>query len=272
MKKITSLSEFKKYKKHKKMLIIFLQFALFIGFFILWEFFVNIGFLNEFLVSKPSKIFEIFLVYLNNGDLLTHVKISVIETTIGLIVGTLLGFLFAVILYFSDTLYKILEPYLTILNALPKTALAPIIIIWAGTNMKGIIIVSVSLSLIITIISCYTYFKSTDEGYIKMLKSFNGNKFQAFYKIIIPYNLANIMSIIKINIGLSWVGTIIGEFLVSRNGIGYLLMYGGQVFRLDLVNMGILILSVIAFLMYEIIALFEKLLRRQKRHKVKGKK
>ena len=227
---------------------------------------VNFNILNEFLVSKPSKIYELFVSYLKSNTLFEHIKISVIETSLGLIIGTSIGLLCALILYFSNTLYKILEPYLTILNALPKTALAPIIIIWAGTNMKGIILVSVSLSFIITIISAYSFFINTNKDYIKMMKIFKANKIQILFRIVLPSNIANLLSIVKINIGLSWVGTIIGEFLVSKNGIGYLLMYGGQVFKLDLVMMGVLILSIIAFIMYEIIAIIEKYFRKNKKH------
>lgn len=267
MKNINSYQEYKNQKRKKKIIISFSQISLLISFIFLWEMLVNLNILNEFLVSKPSSIYNLFISYLKQDALLNHIKISVIETSLGLIIGTILGLIIALILYFFDILYKILEPYLTILNALPKTALAPIIIIWAGTNMKGIILVSVSLSLVITIISSYTYFINTDKDHIKMLKVFKANKLQILRKVVLPSNFANILSIIKINIGLSWVGTIIGEFLVSKSGIGYLLMYGGQVFRLDLVMMGVIILSIIAFIMYEIIAITEKYFRRNKKHR-----
>lgn len=267
MKKINSLKEYKSQKRKQKIIILLSQTFILLSFFFLWEMLVNLNVLNEFLVSKPSSIFNLFLSYLSTNSLFEHIKISVIETILGLIIGTSLGLIFALILYFSSTLYKIFEPYLTILNALPKTALAPIIIIWAGTNIKGIVLVSVSLSFIITIISAYSFFINTNKEYIKMMHIFKASKLQILTKIVIPNNIANLLSIVKINIGLSWVGTIIGEFLVSKNGIGYLLMYGGQVFKLDLVMMGVIILSIIAFIMYEIIAIIEKQLRKNKVHK-----
>ncbi len=267
MKTINSIKEYKQNKKKKKIIITLSQFLILIAFLCFWEILVNINFLNEFLVSKPSKILDLFISYILTNSLFEHIKVSIIETTLGLIIGTSIGFLVALILFFSDLLYKIFEPYLTILNALPKTALAPIMIIWAGTNMKGIILVSISLSLIITIISSYSYFINTNKDYIKMMKVFGASKIQILTKVVIPSNIANLLSIVKINIGLSWVGTIIGEFLVSKNGIGYLLMYGGQVFKLDLVMMGVILLSIIAFIMYEIIAIIEKHFRKNKIHK-----
>lgn len=272
MKSPKNYQEYLYEKKKKKYQVILIQLFILIMFFASWEFLVNINFLNEFLVSKPSKIFALFLSYLQSNSLMTHIYVSVLETIIGLVIGSVLGLIIAILLYFSKTLYKILDPYLTILNALPKTALAPILIIWAGTNMKGIILVSVSLSLIITIISSYSYFQLTDENLIKLMRVLNANKRQILFKVILPSNLANILAILKINVGLSWIGTIVGEFLVSKNGIGYLLMYGGMVFRLDLVMMGVIILAVIAFLMYEVISIFEKSVRDKKRtHKTKKK-
>ncbi len=268
MKSIKNYQDYLNQKKKTKYKIFLIQTFILVSFFLLWELLVNINFLNEFLVSKPSKIFALFISYLKSNSLFTHIYVSVFETVLGLIIGSVLGLLIAIVLYFSSTLYKILDPYLTVLNALPKTALAPILIIWAGTNMKGIILVSISLSLIITIISSYSYFQMTDKNLIKQMQVLKASKLQILFKIVLPSNTANILAILKINVGLAWIGTIVGEFLVSKNGIGYLLMYGGMVFRLDLVMMGVIILSIIAFLMYEIIALCEKKFRNKKhRHK-----
>jgi len=187
----------------------------------------------------------------------------VYETILGLIIGTILGILIAIILWWSKTLAKIMDPFLVVLNALPKTALAPIFIIWAGTGVKGIVVVAVSISLILTVLSAYNYFKSIDEEKIKMLKSFGANKWQILYKLVIPGNMVNLVNIVKINIGMSWVGVIMGEFIVSRAGIGYLVVYGSQIFKLDLVMMGVFILAVIAYLMYQIVNLIEKTLRKK---------
>jgi NitT/TauT family transport system permease protein len=157
-------------------------------------------------------------------------------------------------------LAKIFDPFLVILNALPKTALAPIFIIWAGTGITGIVVVSISILIIVTIISTYNYFMNVDPEKIKMMQSFRASKIQTFTKLVFPSNLINIIGVVKINIGLAWVGVIVGEFLVSRAGLGYLIMYGGQIFRLDLVMMGVVILSIFAYIMYEIVNSLEKIL------------
>lgn len=269
MKKINSLDEYKRDKKRKKYFTLGIQLAILIIFFVGWELLAYFGIINEFLISKPSAVFSLFLTYLNSGQLMSHIGISVYETLLGLVIGTTLGFIIATILYLSERLAQILDPYLVVLNALPKTALAPILIILAGTGVKGIVVVSISLSIVITIISCYSYFFTVDQGLIKMMKTFNASRLQILFKVIYPANIANLLSVIKINIGLAWIGVIVGEFLVSRSGIGYLVVYGGQVFRLDLVMMGVIILSIIALLMYEIVNLIEYYFRRKKTHKIK---
>jgi len=258
--------EAKKYiKKQKinKIKIVFAQIFILAGFLLLWEFLSNKEIINSFLFSSPSAIFKLLKQYIESGELYTHISVSVYETLLGLIIGTLLGIIMAIILWWSKTLAKIMDPFLVVLNALPKTALAPIFIIWAGTGVKGIVVVAISISLILTIISAYNYFISIEEEKIKMLKSFGANKWQILTKLVIPGNMVNLVNIVKINIGMSWVGVIMGEFIVSRAGIGYLVVYGSQIFKLDLVMMGVLVLAIIAYVMYQIVNIIEKTLKKK---------
>ena len=250
-------------KKEKKIIFIY-QIVLFFSIIAFWELFVRIGLIDSFLFSSPYEIIKLLFSYLKSNSLLEHVWISLIEVILGVTIGTAFGIIIAVILWWSDKLSKILDPFLVILNALPKTALAPIMIIWAGTGIKGIVVVAISILLVITILSSYNYFKNIEDDKIKMMKSFGANKYQILIKLVIPSNIVNLISVLKINIGMGWVGVIVGEFLVSRAGIGYLIMYGGQVFKLDLVMMGTLVLSILAYGMWKIVDLFEKYLSNRK--------
>lgn len=248
-----------KVKKEKRNIIVMQVLLLFI-FLGLWELLAYFKIINTFLVSKPSDIIKLFIQYIISNEIWSHTLISVYETLIGLIIGTVLGIIIAFLLWYFPIVQKITKPYMNLLNCLPKTALAPIIIIWAGTGVSGIVVVAISILIIITILSAYNYFINVDEEKIKMFKSFKAKKITIFLKLVLPSNLSNIFSIIKINLGLSWVGVIVGEFLVSKKGLGYLIMYGGQVFKLDLVMMGVLVLSICAFLMYVLIEKIEKIL------------
>lgn len=262
MKKI---NEYILNKKKERRKIIFIQVIILVLFIALWEVLSFYNIIDSFLFSSPSRIFKLLITYIKNGILFEHIIISVIETLLGLIIGTVLGLLIGIILWLNDFLAKVFDPFLVVLNALPKTALAPILIIWAGTGIKGITVVAISISLVITIISSYGYFKSVEEDKIKMMKSFKASKIQILTKLILPANFANIISIIKINIGMSWIGVIVGEFVVSRAGIGYLIVYGSQVFKMDLVMMGVFVLAIIAFLMYECVNLIEIKIRKSRR-------
>lgn len=219
--------------------------------------FSRLNIIDSFLFSKPSSIIKLLINYIKNFEIFEHIYISMIETLLGLVIGTSLGIIIAIILWWNKLLSKIFDPFLVVLNALPKTALAPIIIIWVGMGIQGITFVSISISLVMTIISAYSYFNMVDEEKIKMLKTFNASKLQILFKLVIPSNIVNIINIVKINIGMSWVGVIVGEFIVSRAGIGYLIVYGSQVFKMDLVMMGVIVLAIISYLMYEIVNILE---------------
>lgn len=249
-------------KRKEKRRILCLQVLILIVFVFLWELFSRLGIINDFLFSSPTKILVLLKSYVSSNEIYRHIGISLLETLLGLFFGTFIGIIIAIIIWWFPLLSKVMDPFLVILNALPKTALAPILIIWAGTGIKGITFVAVSISLVLTIISAYNYFINVENDKIKMLKTFNANKFQVLYYLILPANIPNIINIIKINIGMTWVGVIVGEFLVSRAGIGYLIVYGSQVFRMDLVMMGVFVLAIIAFGMYEIVNMIEKKIKK----------
>ena len=247
----------KEYRKEKIKLIIY-QLILLFSFLTIWELLAYYNVINTFIFSKPSDILELLVEYIKTNEIFKHIKVSLIETILGIVLGSTIGIIIAILLWYFETLQKVLNPFLSVLNALPKTALAPIMIIWAGAGMSGIVVVAISILLIITVLSTYNYFINVDSEKIRMLESFKATKLQIFMKFIFPSNIKNIFNVIKINVGMSWVGVIVGEFLVSKEGLGYLIMYGGQVFKLDLVMMGVIVLAILAFVMSALIDLLEK--------------
>lgn len=244
--------------KKEKVSILLIQILSVVVLFALWEILAQANVLDKFLFSCPSEIFNLLIANVKSNEIFIHIGYSLLETLIALFIGTISGIIIAILLWFSKKATKIIDPFLVVLNALPKTALAPILIVWAGTGVKGIVVVAISLSLVMTIISALNFFNSVDNEQIKMLQTFGANKLQILFKLVLPANLVNLISIVKINIGLTWVGVIVGEFLVSRFGIGYIVVYGGQVFKMDLVMMGVFVLAMLAFIMYLSVALIEK--------------
>lgn len=244
--------------KRRKRAIFFTQIFLIILVFTLWELAAKLNWIDTFLTSYPSQMWHLFIRLAQDGSLLKHIGVSSFETVIGFVLGTLLGTIVAVLLWWSDFISEVLDPYMVVLNALPKTALAPIIILWAGAGITGIIVTAMTVSIVVTILGVYGGFKEVDEEKIKMLQTFGANKLQILRKVIIPASIPTIINALKINVGLSWVGVIVGEFMVSQAGIGYLIVYGSQVFKLDLVMTSVIILAILAAIMYQGVALLEK--------------
>lgn len=197
---------------------------------------------------------------LNEGQLIRHIYITCVETIIGFVAGTIIGTLIAIMLWWSDFLNKVLEPYLVVLNALPKIALGPILIFWIGNGQPAIIFIALTISLIVTILSVLSGFNEVDEDKIKLVKTLGATKFQILKYVVLPSSIPNIISTLKINVGLSWVGVIVGEFLVAKEGLGFLIVFGGQVAQLDMVMLSIIILSIIAYLMYLVVSKIESII------------
>lgn len=247
-----------KKRKKEKIFIISFQIGIIVLFIFLWQILANLGVINTFISSSPKQVLDTIIMLHNTNNLYNHIWITFYETIISFSIGTILGILIATILWWNKKIAKIIDPYLTVINSLPKVALGPIIIIWCGAGMKSIIFMALLISLIITIINVYQGFISVDKVKIKLMKSFGANKFQIYTKLLLPGTFSNIISTLKINISMSLIGVIMGEFLVSKEGLGYLIMYGSQVFNLNLVIAGIIVLCIIATLMYYLIFYIEK--------------
>lgn len=253
----------KSIKASKRKIIIsrILILVIFIG---LWQIAADLKWIDPFLTSSPSRVIKSFISLYEDGNLLNHILVTCYETIIGFTLGTVLGGIIAVILWWWPFVSKILDPYLVVLNALPKVALAPIIIFWIGNGKPAIIVITLLISIVTTIISILTGFNEIEDEKIMLMKTFGASKIQMLKFLVFPYSIPVFISALKINVGLSWVGVIMGEFLVAKEGLGFLIIYGGQVAQLDMVMMSIVILSIVAFLMYEIVAVVQKKLVNEK--------
>ncbi|MFQ8599146.1 MAG: ABC transporter permease [Oscillospiraceae bacterium] len=249
-----------KRQKRGKQKVLFWQIAILVLFLAVWEIAGRLGLIDTFILSQPSRILHTYANLTQNG-ILEHIGVTVYETLVGFVLGAAMarcspsssggGFI-----------SKVSEPYLVVLNSLPKIALGPVIIIWVGAGTSAIIVMALAISLIVTVLEMLNGFRSTNREHIKMARTFGASKRQIFTKIVFPGNIKTLFNSLKINIGLSLVGVIAGEFLVSKAGLGYLIVYGGQVFKLDLVMGSVIILSVVAALMYEAVVLLEKAVTR----------
>lgn len=270
MKKENHISKehraFLKKVKLRKVSILSTQLLILVAFFVFWEVLADIKVIDAFITSQPSRMLKTLGNLYREGNLFYHIWVTCYETMIGFSLGTIIGTIVAVILWWSEFLAKAMEPYLVVLNSLPKIALGPIFIVWIGPGPASIIVIALAISLIVTILEVLNGFLAVDQDKVKLVKTFGASRYQVLTKVVLPSSFPVIINALKINVGLSWVGVIVGEFLVSKAGLGYLIVYGGQVFQLDLVMTSVMILAAAAALMYQGVVYLEKLLMKSGRH------
>ena len=245
-------------QKIYKAIITCTRFLIFIAILILWEVSTQLHLVNPFIFSSPSRIAAIFMKMCQDGSILHHCMITLGETALSFFIIIAAGIGIAVLLWLWKGLSDIIEPYLIILNSLPKSALAPMLIVWLGNNQKAIIVTAISVAIFGTILNIYTGFLETNKDQIRLIRTLGGGSMSILTKLVLPSSRKIIVSNLKVNIGLCLVGVIIGEFLAARAGLGYLIIYGSQVFKMDLVAMSIVILCVISAILYKIIDLIER--------------
>ncbi|NLC77528.1 MAG: ABC transporter permease [Clostridia bacterium] len=241
------------------------QIVLLVFLLIAWEVSARYGIVDTFIFSQPTRVWQLILERAADGSIYHHTWITLVETIIGFCLGTLFGTLLAILIWASPFFARVLDPYLVVLNSMPKVALGPFFIVTLGTGHLSIIAMAVAIALIITTIVVYGSFQEVDPNYLKLTQTWGATRWQSFRKVVLPASVPSIISTLKVNVGLSWVGVIVGEFLVAKAGLGYLIIYGFQVFNLTLVMTSLLIISLAATVMYQAVAFLEKKLMQNRR-------
>lgn len=245
--------------RRKSIFVNIVRLAILLLFLTIWELSAQFTWVNPFITSSPSRIAKTIVDLYKDGSLFHHVGTTLWETLAGFFIAVVLGYTIALVLWWSDAVRRITEPYFVVLNALPKIALGPLIIIWCGTGSEAIVFMTVLIGLIVAILNMLGGFMATDKNKLLLLRSMGATKLQILTKLVIPSSLPAFISMLKINVGMAWIGSIMGEYIVSKAGIGYLIVYGGQVFKLDLVMSAVFILCVLAAVMYAVVAVIERL-------------
>jgi NitT/TauT family transport system permease protein len=245
-------------RKRHKVIVIVARLAILIGFLSTWEYTSSKGIINSFIFSSPSKIAKAFWGMVVDKSIFVHMQVTLYEILVSFALVTIFSILIAVILWSNKKTSEILEPYLVVLNSLPKSALAPLLIVWLGANQTTIVVAGMSVAIFGSILSLYTTFTTVDREKIKLIYTLRGNRFHTLTKVVIPSSIPAIISNMKVNIGLCLVGVVIGEFLAARNGIGYLIIYSSQVFKMDWLLMSIVLLCIVSAALYGLINILEK--------------
>ncbi|MDR3240376.1 MAG: ABC transporter permease [Clostridiales bacterium] len=234
------------------------QWLILFVFFGIWELAAAAQLIDPFIFSQPSRMWKAMIAMAMDGSLFTHISVTLGEAILGFVLSAILGTLAAVLLWWNPFLRKTLNPYLVVLNSLPKTALAPIIIVWIGNNVRAVIVTAILTSIVVTILTALTGFIEVSEDKIKLVETFGGSKRQVLTKVVLPASAPALVNAMEINIGLSFVGVIVGELLTAKAGLGYLIVYGSQIFKMDWVMLSVILLSLLAALLYQVIVALEK--------------
>ncbi len=198
--------EYIKKQKREKRIVCFFRLLIIVSFLIIWELLSRFELINTFLSSSPTEVIKTTIQLFNDNTLFLHIGVTVYEVIVSFLIATIIGFIVATILWSNKIIAKIIDPYLTILNSLPKVALGPLIIIWVGASTNSIIFMALLISTFVTIITIYQGFAGTNQSYITLLKSLGANKRQIFTKVILPSNIPTLISALKINISMSLIG------------------------------------------------------------------
>lgn len=249
-------------KRHKRIVRVS-RILILLSFLFIWEFTANVGIIDSFIFSSPSKIALCFWGMVLDKSIFLHIGVTLYETIVSFLLVIAISILMAVALWFSPKLSEILDPYIVVLNSLPKSALAPLLIVWLGATKTTIIVAGMSVAIFGSILNLYTSFTTVDPEKVKLIYTLRGNRMHALIKVVIPSSIPSIISTMKVNIGLCLVGVIIGEFLAARNGLGYLIIYASQTFKLDWLLMSIVILCIMAMGLYSLINLLERIYQKR---------
>ncbi|MEK4249890.1 ABC transporter permease [Paenibacillus sp. FSL W7-1287] len=250
--------QYKDRMRRKSMLVLLTQMILLVGFIAIWEWSSKARIVDPLIFSSPSKIANHLYTSLLDGSILPHIGITVAETIAGFLLGTLLGTLIAALLWWFPFVARVFDPFLVVLNSMPKVALGPLLIVGLGPGFGSIVAITLLVTVIITTINIYNRFRETEEGLLKVATIFGATRFQTFYYVILPAAFPVIISTLKVNVGLAWIGVIVGEFLVARVGLGYLIIYGFQVFNFTLVLSTLVVIAFVATFMYQAVSFLER--------------
>lgn len=255
-------TEYLKFEKKTSIRVWVTQFIIVVLFIGLWELASRIKWVDPLIFSYPTKILAYLLSAFQDGSIYVHIGVTVLESVLGFILGTGVGILLATFIWWFPFWARVLDPFLVVLNSMPKIALGPILIVLLGPGIKSIIMITLLVTVIITTINIYNRFRETEIGYLKVVQTFGASRIQQFRYVVLPSAIPTMISALKVNVGLSWIGVIVGEFLVAKEGLGYLIIYGFQVFNFTLVLSTLFIIAAVATLMYQAVSIFERKITR----------
>ncbi|NBB82440.1 MAG: ABC transporter permease subunit [Alphaproteobacteria bacterium] len=236
------------------------QIGIFVAVLALWELGARTGFVDSFFWSQPTKIWQSLTIFIVDGEALVDTWYTFHATVLGFVLGTSMGAVIGLSFWWSRNYSAVVQPYLVCFEAMPKLALAPLVVLVFGMGLASKVALGVAITLVVTTLTCYAGVKAVDRDQERLLYSLGASRLQVFRKLVIPSVLPWIISVLRVNIGLALTGTIVGEFISSQHGLGRLILYAGETYDIALIWVGVLVLSILSVVMYVVVGAVEKTL------------
>jgi len=238
------------------------QVGLVVAFFAGWEIGVEAGWIDTFFWSRPILIWEKAIVFVQQGDAYIDTWYTLAATVLGFVYGTVGGAIIGLSFWWSRTYATVSQPFIIVFHAMPKFALAPLVVLVFGLGMPSKVAMGVALTIVVTILTTFAAVRAVDQDSEKLFYSLGASRWQVFTKLVVPSVMPWIIASLRVNIGLALAGAIVGEFISSQHGLGRAILYAGQVYDIALIWVGVFILSILAVLMYVGVAWIERILLR----------
>jgi NitT/TauT family transport system permease protein len=242
--------------------IVTVQIGILIGGIALWQAAAELGWIDGFFWSKPSAIYATLIKFFAEGDAWTDIGFTFRSTIFGFLLGTTCGSLLGLSFWWSRNYAAIVQPYIICFESLPKLALAPLVILVFGMGLASKVAIATALTLVVSTLTAYAGVKAIDSDSEKLFYSLGATRWQVFRKLVVPFCLPWIISVLRVNIGLALTGAIVGEFIASQHGLGRAILYAGNTYDIALVWVAVLVLSTLAMVMYVAISWLERILRK----------
>lgn len=240
----------------------FWRWGLLIGLILLWEAGSRVGLIDPFFFSSPSQIVRTAVIKWQSGQLWRDIVYTGSSTLLGFVLGTVAGSAIGLLFWFSRRVALVAEPWMIVLNALPKLALAPVLVIWFGIGFSSKVVLAFLMTVVVAAMSAYGGVQSVDPALETLMISLGAKRRQVFTRLVVPSAMPSVITGLRVNIALAMAGSIVGEFIASDRGLGRMIVYAGTTFDLKLVWVGVVVLSIVSVLMYAGVVLLENLLLR----------
>ena len=242
--------------------VLALQILLLLAVYVIWDVLTRTGILAPFFFGEPLVVLQRIWEWFSGGTIYKHLAVTLIETILAFVLGTIAGLVVGLWLALSRTASLLLDPYIKAFNSMPRVILAPIFAVWFGLGIWSKVLLGVTLVFFIVFFSVYHGVREVNPVLVANARMLGASKRQLLRFVYLPSATAWVFSSLHAAVGMAFVGAVIGEYLGSAKGVGYLILQAEGVFDINTVFAGVLVLTMCALLLDRLVTVAERRLLR----------